>query len=147
MGTPAFPLVIGAMQSNYAEQPESNQAVFQPETGAPILRRRTSLSQDTVTFTAQITSEQFEVVKFFYRNTIKDGTLQFTMPHPRTQAAATWAWVPGNPPKVNQTYGLTFEIVFTLRLISGGALALTLDVIAGTPLLFDSNPVDTIMVQ
>jgi hypothetical protein len=110
------------MQPGYAEQPEANQSAFQPETGAPILRRRTSLSQDLVTFTSQLTSLQWEGVKYFYRYTIKDGTLQFTMNHPRTQTAATWAWVPGSPPKVNQTYGLTFEIVFTLRLISGGAL-------------------------
>lgn len=149
MATPAFPSWIPApaMQDSYQEQPESNQAAFQPDTGKPILRRRTSISTDLITFVSQLTSLEFEQVKNFYRYTIKDGTLQFTMPHPRTGSSAVWAWVPGSPPKVNQTYGLTFEIVFTLRLISGGLLPITLDFVSGSPLLYDSNPAHAIMVQ
>jgi hypothetical protein len=138
-------IVATALQSAFAEQPEANQVSFQPETGAAILRRRMSLSQDLVTFTSPLTSASFDDLIYFYRYTLKDGTLQFTMPHPRTGTSATWAWVPGSPPKVNQTDGINFEIVFTLRLISGGLLPINLGVDTGIDLGFDSN--DSIAVQ
>src|SRR5580704_19237031 len=99
--TPALWIKAVALQSGFAETPEPNQVSFQPETGAPILRRRVSLSQDLVTFTAALSSADFDALLYFYRNTIKDGTQQFTMNHPRTGTSATWAWVPGQPPKVN----------------------------------------------
>jgi hypothetical protein len=123
MAAPAFPSWINsaALQAGYAEQPETNALADQRQVGAPALRRRTSLQQSTITFTVRLSSLEWENVKTFYRSTLKDGTLQFTMNHPRTGVSATWAWVPGQPPKVGQTYGSSFEIVFTLRLISGGA--------------------------
>jgi hypothetical protein len=151
MTTPAFPpwINIGtaahALAQGYAEQSESNQATFQPETGAPILRRRMSISNDLVTFTARMSSNDFDDLIYFYENAIQDGTLQFTMPHPRTGTSATWAWVTGQPPKINQAYGLSFETVFTLRLISGGLLPINLGADANTDLGWDSS--DSIAVQ
>jgi hypothetical protein len=138
-------ITLGALQQSYAEQPENTQLSFQPEVGAPILRRRASLSNDLVTFTSQLSSNDFDDLIYFYENAIKDGTLQFTMPHPRTQAAATWAWVPGKPPTVYQTYGVTFEIVLTLRLISGGLLPIDLGSDANTDLGVDAS--DSFAVQ
>jgi hypothetical protein len=122
MATPAFPswITFWPLQASYQEQVDTNQAASQPATGAPTLRRRSLLAQRLITFTLPLSSLEFEALKTFYRTTLKDGTLQFTMPHPRTGVGATWAWQVDNPPKVNQTYGLTFEIILTLRLIAGG---------------------------
>jgi hypothetical protein len=122
IATPAFPswVKFWPSQQNYQEQTSPNQAAFQPSTGNPILRRRTLLSQKLITFTLPLSAFEWEEVKTFYRGTIKDGTLQFTMPHPRTGVAATWAWVPNTPPSVSQTDGINFFILLTLRLISGG---------------------------
>ncbi len=120
MATPAFPswITFTPLQQGYGEEMATNQVASKPQSGAPILRSRSILSQDLVTFVIPISSAEWEAVIYFHRHTCGDGTLQFTMPHPRTKAGATWAWQPGNPPKVSQTYGETFEIVLALRFIA-----------------------------
>ncbi|HEX5232244.1 MAG TPA: hypothetical protein VFW56_08400 [Bradyrhizobium sp.] len=124
MTTAAFPSYIdvfeAALQSGYGSQPESNQVAFQPQTGPAILRRRTSLSQDLETFTLRLTSTQYEQVKKFYRYTVQDGTLPFTMEHPRNRTTGTWQFVSGQTPKIAAAYGVVYDVQLQLRLLDGG---------------------------
>ena len=124
MTKPAWPSYISvwnaALQSGFGENPEANQVAFQPETGPAILRRRTSISQDLTAFTLRVNAYQYEQIRKFYRHTVKDGTLSFTMPHPRNRTTGTWQFVPGNPPKITAAYGVVYDVQLQLRLLDGG---------------------------
>ena len=121
--TASFPSWIdqGVLQAGYGEAPETNVTTFKPDVGPPKLRRRTSISQDLIAFTMWLSSSDWQELLSFYRNVLLDGTQQFTWLHPRTQTAATFQFE-GDAPKVARTFGITFEIGLTLRLISGGTL-------------------------
>lgn len=122
--TAAWPAWITppALQDGFGENPEPNAIDFSPEVGPPKTRRRSSLSNDLLAVVGWYSSQDWEDIKNFYRATLSDGTLRFTMIHPRTKTTGTWMFVPKTPPKVNSTFGLTFVVGFSLRLISGGLL-------------------------
>ena len=123
MTTFAWPAWIkqAALQNGYGEEPEVNVASFQPEVGPAKLRRRTSMPNETMTFSYQYDASDWEDLKNFYKGTLSDGTQPFTMTHPRTGTVATWVFTAA--PKVTQTLGpLFFTIQFALRLLSGGGL-------------------------
>ena len=124
MALAAFPSWInqGVLQSGYGETPETNVALFKPEVGPPKLRRRTSLSQDILSCKMWLSSSDWEDFLSFYRFELLDGTQQFTWNHPRAGTTATFQFE-GNAPKITATFGLTFEIQFALRLISGGTIS------------------------
>ena len=128
MTTAAWPAWIDppALQDGFGESLEDNVAAFTPDVGPPILRRRSSISSDLITVKGWFSSSEWEDIRAFYRSTLKDGTQQFTMEHPRSKTSATWLFVPGSPPKVGSTFGLIFEVQFSLRLVSGGATPPTL---------------------
>lgn len=121
----AFPVSITAshqlvLQDSYGETPETNVTAFKPEVGPPKLRRRTSISQDLIGCKLWLLGTEWQALKDFYRNTLLDGTQQFSWIHPRTKGTGVFQFE-GDPPKVTSTFGRTFEVQFVMRLISGGA--------------------------
>jgi hypothetical protein len=115
----AFPTFIDqvVMQDGYSETPEINVAAFQPETGVTSLRRRSGIPQDIITCKMWLSSFDWEILRLFHRVTLLDGTQRFTWTHPRTLAAATFKFE-GDAPKIVNIFGTTYEIAYTLRLIS-----------------------------
>jgi len=118
MALPAFPNINQkVLQDGYSETPETNQAKFQPDVGPPLLRMRTSIAQTIFTIKQWLSSSDWDTLRSFYYTTLLNGTQQFTWVHPRTGVAATFQFE-GPAPKLVGTFGITFEIAYTLRQIA-----------------------------
>ncbi len=150
----AFPATINqiVMQDGYSETPESNLIEFKPEVGPPKLRRRMSTTQDILTITMWLTSDEWDILKSFYKTDLEDGTLPFTWIHPRAGAEAHFAFE-GDPPKVTSIFALTYVVQFVLRqlvppstanLLESDLLWLTGDL---NPVEFDAMAGDNIEVS
>lgn len=72
-----------AQSGQYGETPDRNVSTFQPDRGTPLEYRSTSVSSDQIQFTTQMSYEDFQTLVSFYRDTLKDGVLPFTRPHPQ----------------------------------------------------------------
>lgn len=118
-------IATGPLEDGYGETPQTNRAEFQPEVGEPIRRRRTTLKQDTIPFLSWFSSEDVDDIQFFHRTTLGEGSLPFTLDHPRTGVEATWMFV--EPPRLVRAFGDSFQIQFSLRLLSGGVVLPRLD--------------------
>jgi hypothetical protein len=79
------------LRASVSEKPERNVRSFQPEFGPPMEGRRTSVSTDVFAFTGRVTSNEWDTLMAWYRDTLKDGSLTFTRNHPRTAAAGDCA--------------------------------------------------------
>lgn len=77
------------LQGTYREKPEDNVAEFPPEVGDVIARRRTSSAADIITFDAYYTRADYQTLKAWRRDTLKDGILKFTRNHPFTGVSMT----------------------------------------------------------
>lgn len=64
--------------------PQDNRLRFKPEIGPPVQRRRGTAKSKAWTATYHLTSAEFETFENFFEDDLKDGTLPFDMPHPRT---------------------------------------------------------------
>ncbi|MGF7005792.1 hypothetical protein [Aminobacter sp. BE322] len=73
----------------HEETASSPKVSFQPEVGPPIERLRGSLWLSEFPATFKMTSEQVATFETFVRQSIRGGTLPFTMRHPRTLADVT----------------------------------------------------------
>lgn len=65
---------------------QRNVADFEAEVGPPLGRRRSSLQMEDHSYERDLTETQYAALKSFYKDDLKDGTLQFTRTHPRTGA-------------------------------------------------------------
>jgi hypothetical protein len=105
---------LWALYGTNSEAPDANVIEFVPEVGPPITRRRMSVSSDTVSFTTWMTAAEYASFLFFYRTTLKDGTLPFTRTRPRTGAVETF-YFSGDAPTVKAvTYSL-YEVPMTMK--------------------------------
>lgn len=73
-----------AMTGSYSEKPDTNIAEFAPEVGPSKRRRRMSISSRVVSFTTRMTFAEYEIFDTWFRDTLKDGSLPFYRPRPRT---------------------------------------------------------------
>lgn len=64
----------------YAEGVGDGLLEYQPDTGPPITRRRTSASPRPLTVTFELTSAQIATLRTFFDTTLLGGSLPFTFP-------------------------------------------------------------------
>lgn len=116
MTTAAWPSDVNqdADATSYSETLDTNVAAFAPEVGAPKLRRRMSISSDTIAFNAQMTTVEYASFLTFYRTTLKDGTLPFTRTRPRTGATETFIFVGNTPALKAIDYGL-YQVALSMK--------------------------------
>src|ERR1035437_8610620 len=92
--TAAWPAVSSKAQvGGFTEAPERNIAEFQPDVGPPKRRRRSSITNDLISFSQWYNSADWDTIRTFYRTTLLDGVSPFTMNHPRTGNSQTWIFV------------------------------------------------------
>ena len=84
----------------YSDEVERNVISFQPEVGPPLERRRSSVSTNLVSYPVNVTLDEFETLKDFYRDDLKDGVLPFTRDDPITEVQTTYKFAA--PPKVTR---------------------------------------------
>lgn len=95
MTVPAWPFTGRAPFGGWRMTPQDNRASFQPEIGPPITRRRGTAKTKKWSATYQLTSAEFDTFEAFFEDDLKDGSLSFTMPHPRTCDTATFKFDDG----------------------------------------------------
>lgn len=94
----------------FQEKPQTNVASFKPEVGPPKMRRRSTAKSWLTDVTFRMTNAQVVTFLTFYETTLEDGSLPFTMNHPRTTTNYSWMFSPGNEPTI-QRYAPNFSSV------------------------------------
>lgn len=117
MSIPSWPDTVNQIvnQDSFGEAPERNVASFQPPVGAAIERRRSSIKTNVFGFTSWFSSDEYDDLIDFYRNTLIEGVLTFTRNHPRTGSPAQFKFT--DVPKISQVQGLVYTVSISLRLI------------------------------
>ena len=100
MTTAAWPTSLGCPVLNFTEVPQPNVASFTPEVGPPKMRRRSTAKGWLTSVTFRFTNAQVVTFLTFYETTIEDGSLPFTMNHPRTTTNYSWMFMPGDEPEI-----------------------------------------------
>lgn len=73
-----------ALQSGYSDRPRDNKSSFEPDAGVAIERPRTTMTLEDISYTSSaMTSEQYEELLYFWRVTLKQGSLPMLRYHPR----------------------------------------------------------------
>ena len=103
MTTAAWPTSLGCPILNFTEKPQPNVTAFTPEVGPPKQRRRSTAKGWLTSITFRMTRAQVVTFLTFYETTLEDGSLPFTMNHPRTTTNYSWAFTPGNEPEITRT--------------------------------------------
>jgi len=85
-----------------SEQRQRNVASFQPEVGPPKMRRRSTAAGVLTTIAFRWTDAQVAIFDTFYITTIADGSMPFTMNHPRTTTSYSWMFVPDEAPVIQR---------------------------------------------
>lgn len=81
-----------ALARTYSEQPEINVARFDPSVGMPVLRPRSRIDTDVMTFATRMSDVQIESFNSFYKDTLIDGIRPFLFTDPRTTATTIYAF-------------------------------------------------------
>ncbi|WP_411034546.1 hypothetical protein [Shinella sp. BYT-45] len=83
MSVPSYPSELPPpLRADYAEQSGEGRAVFRPDAGPPSVRLKFAAVVDTVPFSTSLERWQLGVFDRFFSETLKKGTLPFTMPAP-----------------------------------------------------------------
>lgn len=82
-----------AVNLSYSEAPERNVVTFKPAVGRAKERRRTSIASMLSNFQRSMTTGEWEILKAFYRITLKDGVLEFQAPHPFKGTGVTGTFI------------------------------------------------------
>lgn len=69
-----------------------NRTVFKPDVGRPIMRRRYTSRDDTVSYTFRMSRTQFNAFLAFYGTDLGDGVLEFTYNDPTLGSVATYSF-------------------------------------------------------
>lgn len=93
--TAAWPATMPpyVQQGGYGEQLEQGVSEFKPPVGPRQSRNRSIIDSETLTFELNLSTSQVTDLSDFYSNTIGNGTLPFTMTHPRTGITETFTFV------------------------------------------------------
>lgn len=103
MTTAAWPTSLGCPILQFTETPQANVASFTPEVGPPKMRRRSTAKAWMTSVTFRMTRAQVVTFLTFYETTLEDGSLPFTMNHPRTTTSYSWMFSPNNAPEITRT--------------------------------------------
>lgn len=111
VGVPTSALIDG-----YEETPMSSLAEFQPETGMPMLSRRTSEEVEKVRFSTIMTYTQYDTLRTFRKDTLKSGALPFQRTHPRRTGSTVTALFTaiGSPININ---GVNCEVPMEMMMV------------------------------
>ena len=115
--TAAWPVGLRSapLAGSYNEAADNAPAAFTPDVGPPLLRRRTSAVTSLVRYRLPLeTSSAVDVLMEFWRDTLKCGTLVFTMTHPRRGGTSYFAFDGGHPPDISE-HGLGYLASLNLR--------------------------------
>lgn len=81
----------------YTEAPRSNVVSFQPEVGAQIHRRRSTVRVREISMSFQMTGDQVAIFERWFQEELMDGVNRFQWIDPRTQTDRTWLFsIPPN---------------------------------------------------
>jgi hypothetical protein len=86
---------------NFTETPQPNVASFKPEVGPPKMRRRSTAKGWLTSLTFRFSNSQLTSFYTFYETTLEDGSLPFTMNHPRTTTSYNWMF--SDEPEITRT--------------------------------------------
>lgn len=113
-------IVIGSTvdRQSYREQTETNRVAFQPAVGPDKVRRRSTLSGARMSFTLWLTGAQVATLETFYRTTLADGTLPFTMTHPRTGVDGTFRFDASAELDISKAAYDLYQVSVQLRKVS-----------------------------
>jgi len=114
MTTAAWPTALGCPVLSFTEQPQPNVASFTPEVGPPKMRRRSTAKGWLTSFAFRMTRAQVVTFLTFYETTLEDGSLPFTMNHPRTTTNYSWMFMPGDEPEITRTAPNASSVSFKL---------------------------------
>lgn len=106
-----------ATPNGYQESLGENSIRSAMELGPAKVRRRSTFTPRTISFTQVLTSEQIQDLETFYLVTLVNGSLPFTMVHPRTGATITTAVFAEPPTFTPQGGGNYFEVSYKLTQI------------------------------
>lgn len=104
-----------ALDGTLSEAAENNLAEFKPEVGPPKRRRRTSVATDILAFDQMLTFDEFDELKEFYSDTLKDGSLPFGRYHPRDIGGTIYEWQFVEPPKLKTSTYVFATVSIMLR--------------------------------
>lgn len=80
---PAYPAELPApLRADYAERAGEGRAVFRPDAGPSSVRLKFASAVDEIPFSSSLERWQLGVFDRFFLETLKKGTLPFTMPSP-----------------------------------------------------------------
>lgn len=97
-GLPQCPILNG-----FQETPQPNTVAFNPETGTPKVRRRSTAKGWLTDMVYRMSNAQLLTFKSFYETTLEDGSLPFTQNHPVTKVNYSWMFNPDSQPQIQRT--------------------------------------------
>ena len=100
-------------RGQWNEQAQDDVVRFQPESGPPILRRRSTVQTSVATATFRMTNEQIADFMVFHKEQLKGGALRFSWPHPVTGEAVTWTFE--EPYSYRHVDDDVYDLAVTLR--------------------------------
>lgn len=118
--TPAWPVLtvpVHPRRNTFQETAQSNRIAFQAQAGAPPkMRRRFTSSIWRASWRRHLTQVQLEAFWIFYKDTLANGTLKFTLDHPIYGTNHTWRFAPDVEPGVSEQNALYIVNIDLLRL-------------------------------
>lgn len=101
------------LNGQWQRQRQKNLLVFEPDVGPPLVRRRSTVSTLTSTFTIQLTTTQVAALDAFFETDCAEGAIQFNLDNPETGDTELWAWA--EPPAVSHVTGSIYRAQCSLR--------------------------------
>jgi hypothetical protein len=101
--------------NSYSETPEDNLARFQPEAGPAITRRRSTIATAAITYDLVMDYLDYQIFETWWRETIAEGALEFTLAHPRGGGDGTFVMTA--PPTLVEFGRDTLLVSVALRLV------------------------------
>jgi hypothetical protein len=116
MATPSWPATLPQcpLLNGFDEQPQPNVTAFKPEVGPIKARRRSTAKAWVTSMTFHFTNTQLDAFNTFFEATLEDGSLPFTMQHPRTTVIYNWIFDPANQPRIVRSAPRGSIVSFTL---------------------------------
>lgn len=90
---------------------------FEPESGPPIRRRRSSVWLTEFPVTFRMDGAQVAAFETFVRQTIVGGTLPFTMKHPRTHLIVVVRMIGEKPYVIRRNGPGRWDVIFTALVV------------------------------
>ena len=104
-----------SLVNGYEETPRSNAAVFKPEVGDEISRRRSTVRVTEIRCSFIMTKEQFADFESFFRHELSDGIRPFRMPdHLRGGDAVVRFSLSSQPYRIQPRHGKALQVTTDL---------------------------------